>query len=79
MAQELTCRECGSLFYLEDEEQAWYIRKGLQVPKRCKPCREKRKGQAGAYHTRDHGGNGAHNIPGVHEENVPMNGSADFL
>ena len=38
------CRECGELFYLEPTEKAWFVDRGLEIPKRCPSCRKKRKG-----------------------------------
>lgn len=39
----IKCRDCGTEFAVDEKEQAWYAERGLQIPKRCKPCREKRK------------------------------------
>lgn len=39
----LTCVECGEEFIFSDEEQQFYSERGFQEPKRCKPCRDKRK------------------------------------
>lgn len=41
--REIICVDCGSSFIWNREEQAFYISKGLTSPKRCKPCRERRK------------------------------------
>jgi hypothetical protein len=38
----LKCVECGADFFTEGE-QAFYKSKGLNMPKRCKTCREKKK------------------------------------
>lgn len=40
-----TCKEetCLAEFELEDKEVDWYNTKGYELPKRCKPCRIKRK------------------------------------
>ena len=38
----LKCIECGTDFFTEGE-QAFYNSKGLDMPKRCKPCRDKKK------------------------------------
>ena len=43
-AQFIKCVECGSDFEFSEGEQKFYIEKGFDnTPKRCKPCREKRK------------------------------------
>ena len=39
----LTCIDCGNKFIFEAGEQAFYRSKGLAEPKRCKPCRDKRR------------------------------------
>ena len=39
------CKDCGRIFILPDYEAEWYTRKGLTLPKRCKPCRNKRAEQ----------------------------------
>ena len=38
----LKCIECGADFFTEGEK-SYYKSKGLSMPKRCKPCRDKRK------------------------------------
>lgn len=40
------CKECGTEFEISESEQAFYTKKSLQLPKRCKPCRELRKKEA---------------------------------
>ena len=37
------CKDCGEEFYMDFNEVDFYQRKGLNLPKRCKACREKRK------------------------------------
>ena len=40
----LTCKDCGAEFVFTEGEQQFYAEKGFNnEPKRCKPCREKRK------------------------------------
>jgi hypothetical protein len=34
-----TCRDCGAVFTLEAGEQAFFARKSLPMPTRCKGCR----------------------------------------
>ena len=41
--REIICVDCGKTFIWNREEQGFYISKGLMPPKRCKPCRERRK------------------------------------
>lgn len=37
------CKDCGKEFYMQHNEVVFYQEKGLNLPKRCKECREKRK------------------------------------
>lgn len=37
------CKECGEYFSITDREEAWYISRGLTIPKRCKTCRDAKK------------------------------------
>lgn len=37
------CRECGQEFVLTDKESQWFQQRNLQLPVRCKSCRNKRK------------------------------------
>lgn len=39
-----TCKQCGKEFELSESEVSFYKSKGLELPKRCKSCREKNKG-----------------------------------
>jgi hypothetical protein len=39
----LRCVDCGSSFVWTSGEQAFYFRKSLSEPHRCKSCRELRK------------------------------------
>lgn len=39
-----TCKECGKEFTLSDSEVKFYKDKNLELPKRCKECRDKKKG-----------------------------------
>ena len=38
-----TCIDCSSEFIITDSEEQFYKSKNLQIPKRCKACRDKRK------------------------------------
>jgi putative zinc ribbon protein len=37
------CSDCGDDFLLEAAEIRWYEGKGLQLPKRCQPCRKAKR------------------------------------
>ena len=39
----LTCQDCGQIFTWSAPEQRYYFSKRLSPPKRCVPCRERRK------------------------------------
>jgi len=39
----LKCVDCGESFIFTAGEQAFYYSKELSEPKRCKPCRDRRK------------------------------------
>ena len=41
--QVVICVECGKPFTISDNERQWFIDKNLALPKRCFPCRQKRK------------------------------------
>ncbi len=42
--QVVTCRDCNSEFVFSAGEQAFFAQKGFMAPpKRCKPCRDKKK------------------------------------
>lgn len=41
------CKQCGKAFVLSESEISFYKSKGLALPKRCKECRDKNKGQGG--------------------------------
>lgn len=40
------CKQCGKEFELSESEISFYKSKGLELPKRCKSCRDKNKGQS---------------------------------
>ena len=40
----VVCDDCNEDFTFTGEEQAFFAEKGFQTPKRCKPCRDARKG-----------------------------------
>jgi len=39
------CIECNTDFELNEGEKNFYVQRGLDLPKRCKPCRVSRKQQ----------------------------------
>jgi CxxC-x17-CxxC domain-containing protein len=46
--KNLTCVDCGGTFLFSADDQEFYARKGFtNEPKRCKPCRDKRKMSSG--------------------------------
>ncbi len=79
---QIECCDCKQFFLFAAGEQEFYASKQLTPPKRCKACRAAKKARREGGQQRqmqDHGGYGSHQVPGVHEENVPMNGAADYL
>lgn len=34
------CKDCGAEFEISEGEIGWYARKGWEIPRRCKACRE---------------------------------------
>jgi hypothetical protein len=42
------CRDCGDLFELLDGEVRFYVQRDLELPRRCKPCRDARRQRAAA-------------------------------
>jgi CxxC-x17-CxxC domain-containing protein len=38
--KEITCNTCGTVFSFGVEEQEFYLSKGFQEPRKCKPCRD---------------------------------------
>jgi hypothetical protein len=45
--QHLTCADCGHDFVRGAKEQGFFAEKGFQPPRRCKECRQAKKGQRG--------------------------------
>lgn len=39
----MCCSDCKLYWILTDEEREFFVKKGLKIPKRCKPCRNTRK------------------------------------
>lgn len=44
MDEERQCA-CGATFTIEAGEKRWYENKGFVLPKRCVPCRAKKKAE----------------------------------
>ena len=40
---EFECKECGQEFHLTTDHIEWFEARGINVPKRCQPCRERRR------------------------------------
>jgi len=57
---DITCADCGTTFPFTEREQDYYRERGLSHPKRCKPCRDARRANAG-------GGGGARSGGGERE------------
>lgn len=49
---KVTCKDCEAEFEVSPGEQSWYAKKGWELPKRCKACRDaarqKREQEKGA-------------------------------
>lgn len=41
--KSIECADCGDTFVWTMKEQEFYQTKGFSQPKRCKPCRQKKK------------------------------------
>lgn len=39
----MKCKECGQEFEVSEKEERFFKSKGLEIPKRCKECRLKRR------------------------------------
>ena len=40
---EFECKECREEFHLTTDHIEWFESRGISVPKRCQPCRERRR------------------------------------
>lgn len=45
-----TCVDCGQVFTITNSEYEFYNSKGLNLPKRCKSCREANRNNGGHHH-----------------------------
>ncbi|NOX58947.1 MAG: zinc-binding protein [Planctomycetes bacterium] len=62
----ITCDDCGEGFIHSADDQSRYAERGFtNEPKRCRPCREKRKSQGGGG---GGGGGGGYGGGGGHSE-----------
>ena len=52
------CVQCGKIFTLNDSEIDFYNSKNLDLPKRCKTCREINKGKKAEYKRQHTDGDG---------------------
>jgi hypothetical protein len=41
----LTCRDCGTDFIFGGKDRDFFARHGWMTPTRCRPCRERRRGE----------------------------------
>lgn len=39
----IECQDCGQEFVFTERDQEFFAEKGFVDPKRCKPCRDKKK------------------------------------
>lgn len=56
--KQIACTVCGSEFSFTGEEQEFYLSKGFQEPKKCKPCRDAAKASRGGGGRGGYGGGG---------------------
>jgi hypothetical protein len=54
--RNLTCKDCGKPFVFTERDQQFYAEKLFSDPKRCVPCRRKKKA-AMAQRLKSEGGN----------------------
>ena len=45
----LECADCGTVFVLGPEQRAFFVERGLAMPRRCRPCRQKRRAAEARY------------------------------
>lgn len=62
---KIVCKDCGTEFELKESEIGFYKSKGLEIPKRCKSCRDKKKSSsASATGTKQIAGSNVGYVPG---------------
>lgn len=54
----LDCIDCGATFIFTAGERRYFASKGLSIPKRCPPCRQKRRDTLVPDESMRGGGNG---------------------
>lgn len=65
------CKQCGTTFELSDSEIAFYKKKNLHLPKRCKECRQANRQGRAVQEARDWNGQRQNrDVPGMHENKV---------
>lgn len=43
MSERRLCRDCGTEFFVDDGQIAWFVQQGLAIPKRCPECRRAKR------------------------------------
>ena len=76
----LKCIDCGADFFTEGERD-FYLSKGLETPKRCKPCRDKKKASLKREKERVELEEILSNLPfkPIEKAEIPLNNSATSL
>ena len=41
--KQITCKDCGMVFEVDEKEADWYRVRGWELPIRCRSCRKARK------------------------------------
>lgn len=52
----IKCADCGAEFVFSANEQEFFASKGFTPPKRCKACRQKKKGNRDGGNANEHRG-----------------------
>jgi hypothetical protein len=60
--KQIVCEDCRDTFVWTEAEQEFYLQKDFIPPKRCKPCRDKRKAARAARQQNGGGGRGKRNF-----------------
>lgn len=61
--ETITCHDCNAQFLFAEGEADFYARRGLSKPKRCSPCRAKKKVQREEAMSRSSGKTAPKNDP----------------
>jgi hypothetical protein len=43
VVEQRLCADCARLFSLTEADIQFFIQRGLQIPRRCEPCRHERR------------------------------------